>query len=97
MRNRQHTLLAGVAALALFAASGIAFAQQNQQEQKGAAPDEYHDNREGSGKSRSRRARAWFGLCDVWLFSSVDADAERHCPAGDLQPRFGLGLVEVGR
>ena len=36
MRNRQHTLLAGVATLALFAASGIAFAQQNQQEQKGA-------------------------------------------------------------
>jgi hypothetical protein len=37
MRNRQHTLLAGVAALALFVASGMAFAQQNQQEQKGAA------------------------------------------------------------
>src|SRR5260370_28198477 len=37
MRNRQHTLLAGVAALALFAASGMAFAQQNQQEQKSAA------------------------------------------------------------
>jgi hypothetical protein len=37
MTNRQHTLLAGVAALALFAASGMAFAQQNQQEQKGAA------------------------------------------------------------
>jgi Protein of unknown function (DUF1236) len=36
MRNRQHALLAGVAALALFAASGMAFAQQNQQEQKGA-------------------------------------------------------------
>jgi hypothetical protein len=37
MRNRQHTLLAGVATLALFVASGMAFAQQNQQEQKGAA------------------------------------------------------------
>jgi hypothetical protein len=36
MRTR-HTLLAGVAALALFAASGIASAQQTQQEQKGAA------------------------------------------------------------
>jgi hypothetical protein len=36
MRNRQHTLLTGVAALALFAASGIASAQQTQQDQKGA-------------------------------------------------------------
>jgi hypothetical protein len=36
MRNRQHTLLAGVAALALFAASGMALAQQTQQDQKGA-------------------------------------------------------------
>jgi|SRR5215467_2182209 hypothetical protein len=36
MRNKQQTLLAGVAALALFAASGIAFAQQTQQDQKGA-------------------------------------------------------------
>jgi hypothetical protein len=35
MRNKQ-TLLAGVAALALFAASGIASAQQTQQDQKGA-------------------------------------------------------------
>jgi uncharacterized protein DUF1236 len=35
MRNKQQTLLAGVAALALFAASGIAFAQQTQQDQKG--------------------------------------------------------------
>jgi Protein of unknown function (DUF1236) len=36
MRTKQNTLLAGVAALALFAASGIALAQQGQQEQKGA-------------------------------------------------------------
>lgn len=36
MRNKQQTLLAGVAALALFAASGIALAQQTQQDQKGA-------------------------------------------------------------
>jgi hypothetical protein len=36
MRNKQQTLLAGVAALALFAASGIASAQQTQQDQKGA-------------------------------------------------------------
>ena len=35
--KKRHTLLAGVAALALFAASGIASAQQTQQEQKGAA------------------------------------------------------------
>lgn len=35
MKNRHHTLLAGVAALALFAASGIAAAQQTQ-DQKGA-------------------------------------------------------------
>jgi Protein of unknown function (DUF1236) len=36
MRTKQNTLLAGVAALVLFAASGIALAQQGQQEQKGA-------------------------------------------------------------
>lgn len=35
MRNK-HTLLAGVAALAIFAAGGIACAQQTQQDQKGA-------------------------------------------------------------
>jgi hypothetical protein len=34
--TKQHTLLAGIAALALFAASGIASAQQTQQDQKGA-------------------------------------------------------------
>ena len=36
MRN-SHTLLAGIAALALFAASGIASAQQTQQGAGGAA------------------------------------------------------------
>jgi Protein of unknown function (DUF1236) len=36
MKNRQHTLLAGVAALALFATSGMALAQQGQQDQKGS-------------------------------------------------------------
>jgi hypothetical protein len=35
MRNKQQTFLAGVAALALLAASGIASAQQTQQDQKG--------------------------------------------------------------
>jgi len=49
MRNRQHTLLAGVAALALFAASGIAFAQQNQQEQKGAAQNHMQSQRGAQG------------------------------------------------
>jgi hypothetical protein len=41
MRTRQHSLLAGIAALALFAAGGIALAQQGQQNQPsagGAAP-----------------------------------------------------------
>jgi hypothetical protein len=37
MRTKQQTLLAGVAALALFAANGIASAQQTQQDQKGGA------------------------------------------------------------
>jgi hypothetical protein len=37
MRTKQQTLLASVAALALFAASGIASAQQTQQDQKGGA------------------------------------------------------------
>src|SRR5262249_5255736 len=36
MRNKQQTSLAGVAALALFAASGIALAQPTQQDQKSA-------------------------------------------------------------
>jgi hypothetical protein len=37
MKNRQHILLASAAALSLFAASGIACAQQAQQDQKGSA------------------------------------------------------------
>jgi len=49
MRNRQHTLLAGVAALALFAANGIALAQQNQQEQKGAAQSNVQSQRGAQG------------------------------------------------
>jgi hypothetical protein len=36
MKNPQNTLLAGVAAVALFAATGIAMAQQNPQNQSGA-------------------------------------------------------------
>lgn len=49
MRTR-HTLLAGVAALALFAASGIASAQQTQQDQKGgAAQSSMHSQRGPQG------------------------------------------------
>ena len=49
MRTR-HTLLAGVAALALFAASGIASAQQTQQDQKGgAAQSSMHSQRSQQG------------------------------------------------
>jgi hypothetical protein len=49
MRTR-HTLLAGVAALALFAASGIASAQQTQQDQKGgASQSSMHSQRSQQG------------------------------------------------
>ena len=49
MRTR-HTLLAGVAALALVAASGIASAQQTQQDQKsGAAQSSMHSQRSQQG------------------------------------------------
>jgi uncharacterized protein DUF1236 len=49
MRTR-HTLLAGVAALALFAANGIASAQQTQQDQKGgAAQSSMHSQRSQQG------------------------------------------------
>jgi hypothetical protein len=49
MRTR-HTLLAGAAALALFAASGIASAQQTQQDQKGGtAQSSMHSQRSQQG------------------------------------------------
>jgi Protein of unknown function (DUF1236) len=50
--RKQHTLLAGVAALALFAASGIASAQQTQQDHKGAggaAQSGMHSQRSDQG------------------------------------------------
>jgi Protein of unknown function (DUF1236) len=49
MRNRPHTLLAGIAALALFAASGIAFAQQNQQGSGGTAQSSTQSQRGQQG------------------------------------------------
>ena len=58
MRNRQHTLLAGVAALALFAASGMALAQQTQQDQKGAsgAPQSNMQGQRGEQGTKNQAA-----------------------------------------
>jgi hypothetical protein len=51
MRTRQHSLLAGIAALALFAAGGIALAQQGQQNQPsaGGAAQSAQTQRSGQG------------------------------------------------
>src|SRR5689334_518758 len=52
LMRKQHTLLAGVAALALFATSGIASAQQTQQDHKGAggaAQSGMHSQRSDQG------------------------------------------------
>jgi Protein of unknown function (DUF1236) len=62
MRNRQHTLLAGVAALALFAASGMAFAQQNQQEQKGAGGAAQSNMQSQRGEQGTKNQAASQGL-----------------------------------
>jgi len=62
MRNRQHTLLAGVAALALFAASGIALAQQNQQEQKGAGGAAQSNMQSQRGEQGTKNQAASQGL-----------------------------------
>jgi hypothetical protein len=51
--RKQHTLLAGVAALALFAASGIASAQQTQQDQKGAGSAAQNQRSEQGAKNQS--------------------------------------------
>jgi Protein of unknown function (DUF1236) len=62
MRNRQHTLLASVAALALFAASGMAFAQQNQQEQKGAGGAAQSNTQSQRGEQGTKNQAAGQGL-----------------------------------
>jgi Protein of unknown function (DUF1236) len=60
MKNRHHTLLAGVAALALFAASGIAAAQQTQ-DQKGAGSaaqsSSMHSQRSDQGAKKNAISR----------------------------------------
>jgi Protein of unknown function (DUF1236) len=62
MRNRHPTLLAGVAALALFAASGMAFAQQNQQEQKGAGGAAQSNMQSQRGEQGTKNQAASQGL-----------------------------------
>ena len=62
MRNRQHTLLAGVAALALFAASGMALAQQNQQDQKGAGGAAQSNMQSQRGEPATKNQAASQGL-----------------------------------
>lgn len=56
MRNKQHTLLAGVAALALFAGSGIASAQQTQQDQKGGAAQSGMQSQRGQQGAKNQSA-----------------------------------------
>ena len=55
MRNRQQMLLAGFAALALFAASGIASAQQTQQGAGGAAQSSTQSQRSQPGANTQGR------------------------------------------
>jgi len=66
MKNKQQTLLAGVAALALLVASGIASAQQTQQDQKGAggaAQSSMHSQRSEQGaKNQGKSQTANQGL-----------------------------------
>lgn len=62
MRNRQHTLLAGVAALALFAASGMALAQQTQQDQKGAGSAAQSNMQGQRGEQGTKNQAASQGL-----------------------------------
>jgi hypothetical protein len=62
MRNKQQTLLAGVAALALFAASGIAFAQQNQQDQKGAGGAAHSSMQSQRGEQGAKNRTANQGM-----------------------------------
>jgi hypothetical protein len=53
MRKRRHTLLAGIAALTLFAAGGMAVAQQGQQNQNGGAPGMQSQRSEQGGKNQA--------------------------------------------
>jgi hypothetical protein len=62
MKNRQHTLLAGVAALALFAASGMALAQQTQQDQKGAGSAAQSNMQGQRGEQGAKNQAASQGL-----------------------------------
>ncbi len=62
MRNRQHTLLAGVAALALFTASGMALAQQTQQDQKGAGSAAQSNMQGQRGEQGTKNQAASQGL-----------------------------------
>jgi hypothetical protein len=62
MKNGQHTLLAGVAALALFAASGMALAQQTQQDQKGAGSAAQSNMQGQRGEQGTKNQAASQGL-----------------------------------
>jgi Protein of unknown function (DUF1236) len=58
MTKRLHTLLAGVAALTLFAGSGIALAQQSPQNQQGGAPGVQTQHSQQGGASGKQTPRS---------------------------------------
>ena len=80
MRTR-HTLLAGVAALALFAASGIASAQQTQQDQKGgASQSSMHSQRSQQGERSDHFGRSMAFCPRVGKSRQVQTDRPRTWP-----------------
>jgi hypothetical protein len=82
MRNRQHTLLAGVAALALFAASGMALAQQTQQDQKGAGSAAQSNMQGQRGEKGTKNQAASQGLKNQGAQQGKNESAMSKQPSG---------------
>jgi Protein of unknown function (DUF1236) len=89
LMRKQHTLLAGVAALALFAASGIASAQQTQQDQKGAsgaAQSSMHSQRSDQGGKKQTADQGMKNQCARQAKQSSGQNAQNE---GKMQSRQG--------
>jgi len=87
--RKQHTLLAGVAALALFAASGIASAQQTQQDQKGAsgaAQSSMHSQRSDQG---GKKQTANQGMKNQDARQAKQSSGQNAQNEGKMQSRQG--------
>jgi len=82
MRNRQHTLLAGVAALALFTASGMALAQQTQQDQKGAGSAAQSNMQGQRGEKGTKNQAASQGLKNQGAQQGKNESAMSKQPSG---------------